>query len=112
MLEAEFNELNMYTLRASKAIADYYDRLETLTDKDKLYIIEKVLAEVDIILAWTMNIRHQVLQQVNTAPATLKIQMNQSLNELKTTMETAKTISFNFTAIYHGIRDHVKGAIE
>lgn len=112
MLEQEYNELNMYTLRASKTIADYYDRLENLTNKDKQYLIEKILAELDIVLAWTMNIRHQLLQQISTAPATVKIQMNQNLSELKTSMETAKTLSFNFTAVYHGIRDYVKGSIE
>jgi hypothetical protein len=112
MFEAEYNELNIYTLKASKTVADYYDRHKELTNKDKKYIIEKVLAELDIILLWTMNIRHQILQQINTAPGTIKIQMNQALSELKTTMETAKTLSFNFTAIYHGIRDDIKETIE
>lgn len=112
MLEAEYNELNKYTLEASKLIADYYDRLEDLTDKDKQYVIEKILAKIDIVLIFTMNIRHQLLQQLSTAPSTMKIQMSQSLSELKTTMETAKTLSFNFTAVYHGSRDHLKSVIE
>lgn len=112
MLEAEYNELNIYTLKASKSIADYYDRLSNLSDKDKQYVIEKILAELDIILVFTMNIRHQILSQLNTAPATIRIQLNQSLTELKTTMETAKTLSFNFTAVYHSTRDKIKETIK
>lgn len=112
MLEAEYAELNKYTYNASKTIADYYDRLESLTDKDKQYIIEKVLAELDLILVLTMNIRHQILGQLHTAPGTIKIQLDKALSELKTTMETAKTMSFNFTAIYHGARDRIKETIE
>lgn len=111
MLEAEYNELNKYTLSASKMVADYKDAIDTLTEKDKKYRIEKILAELDIILLWTANIRHQLLQQSSTMPATMKIQVNQSLNELKTTMETAKTLSFNFTAVYHGIRDDIKNEV-
>lgn len=108
MLEAEYNELNEYTIKASKTVADYYDRLSELTNKDKKYVIEKILSELDIVLLWTMNIRHQLLQQIQTAPGTIKIQMNQALSELKISMDTAKTLSFNFTAIYHGIRDDIK----
>ena len=108
MLELEYEELNRYTLKSSETIANYYDRLSELTDKDRQYLIEKILAELDIILIFTMNIRHQLLMQLSNAPGTIKIQINQSLGELKTTMETAKTLSFNFTAIYHGTRDKIK----
>ena len=59
MLENEFNELNKYTIKASKSTAQYYDNVDNYTDKEKLTIIEKILAELDIILLWTMNIRHQ-----------------------------------------------------
>lgn len=34
--------------------------------------------------------------------------MQQSLSELKITQDTAKTLSFNFTAVYHNSRDRVK----
>lgn len=112
MLEAEYNELNKYTIEASKAIADYHDRLDDLSDKDKLYVVEKILAKLDIVLIFTMNIRHQVLQQSNSMPATVRVQLNQALNELKTTMETAKTLSFNFTAVYHATRDKTKVTLE
>lgn len=111
MLEAEYNELNQYTIKASKSIADYYDRLQDLTDKDKQYVIEKILAELDIVLIFTMNIRHQLLQKIQTMPATMRIQLNQALSEIKTTADTAKTLSFNFTAIYHSTRDHIKGEL-
>lgn len=111
MLEAEYNELNKYTLSASQQVADYRDKIDELIDKDKKYRIEKILAELDIVLLWTANIRHQLLMQSTTMPATMKIQINQSLSELKTTMETAKTLSFNFTAIYHGIRDEIKNEV-
>lgn len=114
MLEAEYQELNKFTIEASTAIAQYHDKLEDnlLTDKDKQYLIEKILAKIDIVLALTMNIRHQLLMQITTAPATIKIQLNQALSELKTTMDTAKTLSFNYTAIYHGTRDRIKGTLE
>ena len=111
MLEAEYAELNKYTLKASETVARYYDSLESLTKEDKKYIIEKILAELDIILLWTANIRHQLLQQTSISAATTKLVINQSLAELKVTMETAKTLSFNFTAIYHGIRDDIKNEI-
>lgn len=112
MLEAEFAELNNYVLDASKVIADYHDKLNDLTDKDKRYIIEKILAKVDIVLVFTMTLRHQLLQQLSSVPASTKIQMNQALNELKSTADTAKTLSFNFTAVYYSVRDAIKGAIE
>lgn len=112
MLEAEYNELNKYTIEASRAIADYHDRLDDLSDKDKLYVVEKILAKLDIVLIFTMNIRHQVVQQLNSMPATVRVQLNQALNELKTTMETAKTLSFNFTAVYHATRDKTKVILE
>ena len=35
MLEAEYNELNEYTIKASKTVADYYDRFKDMTNKDK-----------------------------------------------------------------------------
>lgn len=111
MFEAEYNELNKYTLKASQSIANYYDKLPSLTDKDKQYIIEKILAELDIILIFAMNIRHQMLNALANTPATIRIQITQHLNELKTTSETAKTLSFNFTAIYHSTRDKLKGEI-
>lgn len=112
MLEAEYEELNRYTLKASKTVADYYDRYSELNDKDREYVIEKILAELDIILLWTMNIRHQLLIQLNTAPGTVKIAINQALSELKTTQDSAKTLSFNFTAVYHGARDRIKEGID
>ena len=112
MFEAEYNELNKYTIEASTAIADYHDRLNDMSDSDKQYVIEKILAKLDIVLIFTMNIRHQILQQLNEMPATIRVQMNQALSELKTTMETAKTLSFNFTAVYHATRDKLKGTIE
>ena len=112
MLEAEYNELNKYTAKASVSIADYYDRLDSLSETDRQYVIEKILAELDLILVLTMNVRHQILQQMNSMAATVRIQMSQALSELKTTMETAKTLSFNFTAIYHGSRDRSKGTLE
>lgn len=109
MLEAEYKELNNFTLEASKAICDYHDRLDDLTEKDKKYIIEKILAKLDIVLVFVMQIRHQLLQQINTVPATVRLQINQALSELKTTMETAKTLSFNYTAVYYSVRDAIKG---
>lgn len=112
MLENEYAELNTYTLKASQTVADYYDRLESLTEKDKQYIIEKILAELDIVLLWTMNIRHQLLMQLSTAPGAYKIALNQALSELKITQDSAKTLSFNFTAIYHGARDHIKEGLD
>lgn len=111
-MELEFNELNKYTLKASESVAKYYDNIESYTKKDKQLIIEKILAELDIILLWTANLRHQLIQQSSTLPSSMKLSINQSLSELKTTMETAKTLSFNFTAIYHGTRDAIKGEIE
>lgn len=112
MLEAEFKELNNYVLDASKIIADYHDRLDDMTDKDKRYVIEKILAKVDIVLVFTMSLRHQLLQQLSSVPASAKLQMNQALGELKSTAETAKTLSFNFTAVYYSVRDAIKSAIE
>lgn len=112
MLEEEYNELNKYTIEASRAVADYHDRLDDLSDKDKLYVVEKILAKLDIILIFTMNIRHQILEQMKSMPATVRVACSQALNELKTTMETAKTLSFNFTAVYHATRDKTKVTLE
>jgi len=108
MLEDEYRELNQYTIKASKTVADYYDRLSELTEKDKQYCIEKILAELDIVLIFTMNIRHQILQKLDSYPTTIRIQLNQSLSELKTTADTAKTLSFNFTTILNDIREKIK----
>ena len=108
MLEAEYNELNNYVLKASQAVADYHDRLENMTNKDKKYVIEKILSYLDIVLIFTMNIRHQIILKLNSAPQSMRIQYNQHLTELKTTMETAKTLSFNFTTILNSIRDDIK----
>lgn len=112
MFDAEYNELNKYTIEASKEIARYHDRLEELSDKDKLYVIEKILAKLDIVLIFTMNIRHQILQQLDSMPATVRVQLNQAISELKTTADTAKTLSFNFTAVYHATRDKTKVTLE
>lgn len=109
MLEAEYQELNNFTLQASKAIAQYHDTLEDMTEKDKKYMIEKILAKLDVVLVFTMQIRHRLLQDYSTLPATMKLHVNQALSELKTTMETAKTLSFNFTAVYYSVRDAIKG---
>lgn len=111
MLEVEYNELNKFTLEASQCIAQYHDTLENMSEKDKRYMIEKILAKLDIVLIFTMQIRHQLLQQQDTMPATMRLQINQALGELKTTMETAKTLSFNFTAVYYSVRDAIKGEL-
>lgn len=111
MLEAEYNELNKFTIQASEAIADYNDRFNDLTSKDKKYIIEKILAYLDIVLVFTMNIRHQILQQLATSPNAIRIQLNQHLSELKVTVETTKTLSFNYTTILNSIRDDLKNDV-
>ena len=108
MLEQEYNELNQYTIKASEAVADYYDRFDSLTAKDKKYVIDKILSLLDIVLIFTMNIRHQLIVKLNNASASLRIQLNQHLVELKTTADTAKTLSFNFTTILNSTRDDLK----
>jgi hypothetical protein len=52
------------------------------------------------------------LQQKDKMATTIQIQINQHLSELKITQDTAKTLSFNFTAIYHGTRDKIKETLE
>lgn len=108
MLEIEYQELNKYTLQASQSITSYYDNMDKLNSKDKKYRFEKILAELDIVLVFTMNIRHQILQKLESMPPTVRIQMNQSLSELKTTVDTAKTLSFNFTTLLNDIREETR----
>lgn len=114
MLENEYAEINKYTLLASKTIAQYYDRLEedSLTDKDKQYIIEKILAQLDMVCVITMQIRNQIIEESQHAPGAMQIAFNKAKDDIKQTFETAKVMSYNFTAIYHGVRDNIKGAIE
>lgn len=110
MLEAEYAEINKYTLLASKTIAQYYDRLDenSLTDKDKQYIIEKILAQLDMVCVITMQIRNQLIEQSQNAPGAMQIAFNKAKDDIKQTFETAKVMSYNFTAIYYGTRDNAK----
>ena len=50
--------------------------------------------------------------QLPTALATVKIQMNQTLSELRTTADSAKTLSFNLTTVLNSVRDKLKAVIE
>lgn len=113
MLENEYQEINKYTLLASKTIAQYYDRLEenSLSNKDKLYIIEKILAQLDMVCVITMQIRNQIVMDYQTAPGSVQIAINKAKDDLKQTFETAKVMSYNFTAVYHGIRDKEKNEL-
>lgn len=113
MIENEYQEINKYTLLASKTIAQYYDRLEgnSLTDKDKLYIIEKILAQLDMVCVITMQIRNQIILEYQNLPGSVQIAINKAKDDLKQTFETAKVMSYNFTAVYHGIRDKAKNEL-
>lgn len=114
MLEREYQEINKYTLLANRTIAQYYDRLDenTLTDKDRQYLIEKILAQLDMVCVITMQVRNQIILDYGTAPGSVQIAMNKVKDDLKQTFETAKVMSYNFTAIYHGTRDRIKGEIQ
>ena len=114
MLEKEYAEINKYTLLASKTIAQYYDRLEenSLTDKDKQYLIEKILAQLDMVCVITMQIRNQLVLDNQNVSGAMQIAVNKAKEDIKQTFETAKVMSYNFTAIYHGVRDTLKGTLE
>ena len=104
MFEDQLKSLQDLNAQATTAIITYYKGLDD-SPEDKLYNIERALANLDILIMYCIQVRNSIQTEIKTLPASSKRAAYDSLEELRIVQDSAKTVSYNLTAVMHSIRD-------
>ena len=106
MFELELDQAAELIADTNIVIAEYYDSHDGI--KDKIELIERILAKSSLAIAFLLQFRYQILKTKTNTPQSSRIVLDNLLAELKVQLDALKTISFNFTTLMNSSRDKYK----